>query len=58
MGRGSCRLPAAFVSELRSARCFDIEVAVSRLPNATRQMIASMMRSWAHSFHRLLGLVV
>ena len=41
--RGTCRPPVALVSELRSARCFAIEVAVSRLPNATWQMIATNM---------------
>ena len=49
---------AARVVACRSARCFDIGVAGSSPWNVVRRMRASMMRQWAHSFHRLLGLVV
>ena len=49
---------AARVVACRSARCFDIRVAGSSPWNVVRRMRASMMRQWAHSFHRLLGLVV
>ena len=49
---------AAFVVACRSTRCFDMGVAVGSPWNVVRRMGASMMRQWAHSFHRLLGLVV
>ena len=54
LGGGS----AACVVACRSARCFDMGVAVSSPSNVLRLTGASMMRQWPHSFHRLLGLVV